>query len=185
MTECGCLAHARRKFFDLYANNKSQIAEQALGYFGQLYDVERDLQDLDADARRQMRQTRAKPVADALHAWMAVHRLKVPDGSATAKALDYSLTRWEALTRYLDNGTLPPDNNHVENQIRPVAVGRSNWLFAGSLRAGQRAAAVMSLIQSAKLNGHDPYLYLKDVFTRLPTHPASRIDELLPHRWTQ
>jgi transposase len=184
VTECGCLAHARRKFFDLHANNKSQIAEQALGYFGQLYDVERDLQDLNADARRQLRQTRARPVADALHAWMAVHRLKVPDGSATAKALDYSLTRWEALTRYLGDGTLPPDNNHVENQIRPVAVGRSNWLFAGSLRAGQRAAAVMSLIQSAKLNGHDPYLYLKDVFTRLPTQPANRIDELLPHHWS-
>jgi transposase len=183
VTECGCLAHARRKFFDLYANNKSQIAEQALGYFGQLYDVERDLQDLDADARRQMRQTRAKPVADALHAWMAVHRLKVPDGSAIAKALDYSLTRWAALTRYLDDGTLPPDNNHVENQIRPVAVGRSNWLFAGSLRAGQRAAALMSLIQSAKLNGHDPYVYMTDVFTRLPTQSASRIEELLPHRW--
>jgi len=183
VTECGCLAHARRKFFDLHVNNKSQIAEQALGYFGQLYDVERDLQDLDAEARRQMRQTRAKPIADALHAWMAAHRLKVPDGSATAKALDYSLTRWEALMRYLDDGTLPPDNNHVENQIRPVAVGRSNWLFAGSLRAGQRAAAVMSLIQSAKLNGHDPYVYLKDVFMRLPTQPASRIQELLPHRW--
>jgi len=183
VTECGCLAHARRKFFDLYANNKSQIAERALGYFGQLYDVERDLQDLDADARRQMRQTKAKPVADALHAWLVAHRLKVPDGSATAKALDYSLTRWEPLTRYLDDGTLPPDNNHVENQIRPVAVGRSNWLFAGSLRAGQRAAAVMSLIQSAKLNGHDPYAYLKDVFTRLPTQPANQIEELLPHLW--
>jgi len=109
-------------------------------------------------------------------------RLKVPDGSAIAKALDYSLTRWTALTRYLDDGILPLDNNHLENQIRPIAVGRSNWLFAGSLRAGQRAAAVMSLIQSAKMNGHDPYAYLKDVFTRLPTQPASRIDELLPHR---
>jgi hypothetical protein len=106
-----------------------------------------------------------------------------PAAAATAKASDYSLTRWEALTRYLDDGTLPPDNNHVENQIRPVAVGRSNWLFAGSLRAGQRAAAVMSLIQSAKLNGHDPYAYLTDVFTRLPSQPASRIGELLPHNW--
>jgi transposase len=132
-----------------------------------------------------MRQAKAKPIADALHAWMAAHRLKVPDGSAIAKALDYSLTRWEALTRYLDDGNLPPDNNHVENQIRPVAIGRANWLFAGSLRAGQRAAAVMSLIQSAKLNGHDPYVYLKDVLTRLPTQPAKRIEELLPHRWQQ
>lgn len=183
VVECGCLAHARRKFFDLHVHNNSQLAGQALNYFAQLYDIERELQQLDAHSRCQIRQARAKPIADALHAWMAAHRLKVPDGSAIAKALDYSLTRWSALTRYLDDGTLPPDNNHVENQIRPIALGRGNWLFAGSLRAGQRAAAVMSLIQSAKLNGHDPYAYLKDVFTRLPTLPASRIADLLPHRW--
>jgi transposase len=139
----------------LHAHNNSQLAERALLYFAQLYDIERELRQLDTQDRCQIRQARAKPIADALHAWMAAHRLKVPDGSAIAKALDYSLTRWTALTRYLDDGTLPPDNNHVENQIRPVALGRSNWLFAGSLRAGQRAAAVMSLIQSAKLNGHD------------------------------
>jgi len=83
----------------------------------------------------------------------------------------------------VDDGQLPVDNNWIENQIRPIAIGRNNWLFAGSLRAGQRAAAIMSLIQSARVNGHDPYAYLKDVLTRLPTHRASRIDELLPHRW--
>lgn len=114
---------------------------------------------------------------------MVAHRLKVPDESATAKALNYSLTRWQALTRYLDDGTLPADNNYLENRIRPIALGRSNWLFAGSLRAGQRAAAIMSLIQSARMNGIDPYAYLKDVFTRLPTLPASRIEDLLPHHW--
>src|SRR5580658_4574937 len=102
---------------------------------------------------------------------------------ATAKAIDYSLGRWAALIRYLDDGDLPIDNNHLENRIRPVAVGRSNWMFAGSLRAGQRAANVMTLVQSAKLNGHDPYVYLKDVLERLPTQPASRLAELLPHRW--
>ena len=114
---------------------------------------------------------------------MLVHRTKVPDGSGTAKALDYSLKRWEALTRYLDDGSVPIDNNRVENQIRPWALGRSNWLFAGSLRSGQRAAAIMSLIQSAKLNGHDPYAYLKDVLSRLPTQKNNAIDELLPHNW--
>ena len=103
--------------------------------------------------------------------------------SATARAIDYSLKRWIALTRFVDDPQLPADNNRIENQIRPIALGRSNWLFAGSLRAGQRAAAVMSLIQSARMNGHDPYAYLKDVLTRLPTHKASRIEELLPHRW--
>ena len=106
-----------------------------------------------------------------------------PDGSATAKAIGYTLKRWRALTRYLDDGELPIDNNWVENQIRPIAIGRNNWLFAGSLRAGKRAAAVMSLVHSARLNGHDPYAYLRDVLERLPTQPASRIAELLPHRW--
>jgi hypothetical protein len=109
-----------------------------------------------------------------------LQRQKVPDGAATAKAIDYSLNRWAALTRYLDDGDLPADNNWIENQIRPIAIGRSNWLFAGSLRAGKRAAAVMSLLHSARLNGHDPYAYLKDVLERLPTQPASRVEELLP-----
>jgi len=183
VTECGCWAHARRKLFDLHESAKSQIAGEALKIIGELYDVERDVRDLDAGQRRQIRKERAKPIADALREWMIAHRIKVPDGSATAKALDYSLNRWEALARYLDDGTIPIDNNHVENQIRPIAIGRSNWLFAGSLRAGQRAAAIMSLIQSARMNGHDPYAYLKDVFTRLPMQPDSRIEELLPHRW--
>ena len=111
-------------------------------------------------------------------------RQQVPNGSATAKAIDYSLKRWEALTRYIGDGDLPISNNWVENQIRPIALGRANWLFAGSLRAGKRAAAVMSLVHSARINGHDPYAYLKDILERLPTHPASRVDDLLPHRWT-
>jgi hypothetical protein len=104
-------------------------------------------------------------------------------GSATARAIDYSLNRWVALTRFLDDGDLPIDNNWVENRIRPIAIGRHNWLFAGSLRAGKRAAAVMSLIHSAKLNGLDPCAYMRDVLERLPTQPASRIAELLPHHW--
>ena len=183
VTEAGCLAHARRKFFDLWANHKSPVAEDALKYFVQLYEVEREVQDVDPDERRRIRHLTAQPVADALNKWLTLQRQKVPDGSATAKAIDYSLNRWAALTRYLDDGDLPADNNWVENQIRPIAIGRSNWLFAGSLRAGKRAAAVMSLVHSARLNGHDPYAYLKDVLARLPTQPARRIDELLPHRW--
>ena len=183
ITEVGCLAHARRKFFDLHVSNKSTIAEQALDYISKLYDVEREIKHHTAEERRHIRQTQSKPLADALHKWMMLQRQKITDGSATAKALDYSLKRWTALSRFLDDGQLPIDNNWIENQIRPIAIGRNNWLFAGSLRAGQRAAAVMSLIQSAKLNGHDPYAYLKDVLTRLPTHKNSQIEELLPHRW--
>ena len=183
VTEAGCMAHARRKFHELWTNHSSQIAEEALKLFGVLYEVERAVQDMDAARRRDMRQQQARPAADALHAWLLAQRQRVPDGGATAKAIDYSLGRWGALTRYLDDGALPIDNNWVENQIRPIATGRKNWLFAGSLRAGQRAAAVMSLIHSARLNGHDVYAYTKDVLERLPTQPASRIDELLPHRW--
>lgn len=164
--------------------NKSGIAEFALQQFARVYGIEREVRDLDATLRRDIRRRQTQPVLDALHQWMLLQRQKVPDGSATSKALEYSLRRWEALTRFVDDGQLPVDNNWIENQIRQIAVGRNNWLFAGSLRAGQRAAAVMSLIQSARMNGHDPYAYLKDVLTRLPTHKASQIKELLPHRWS-
>ena len=183
ITEIGCVAHARRKFFELHASHKSQVAEQALKYFGALYDVERDVAELKPDRRCEVRQERARPIAEALHAWMTSQRKLVSEGSAIARALDYSLKRWDALTRYLVDGHVPIDNNWLENQIRPWALGRANWLFAGSLRAGQRAAAIMSLIRSAQLNGHDPYVYLKDVLNRLPTHRADDIAQLLPHRW--
>jgi hypothetical protein len=183
--EIGCMAHARRKFHDLYANHRSDVAEEGLRHFAALYEIEREARErkLDAAGRRQLRQQRSKPGIEAVRLWLTRQRGQVPNGSATAKAIEYSLGRWAALVRYLDDGDLPIDNNHVENRIRPVALGRSNWLFAGSLRAGQRAAVIMSLIQSAKLNGLDPYRYLKDVLERLPTQPASRIDDLLPHRW--
>lgn len=183
VSEVGCLAHARRKFFDLHAANKSQLAQFALEQFAKIYHVEQQIKELDADDRREVRQQLSKPVLDALHDWMSLQRQKLPDSSATARALDYSLRRWPALTRFLDDGRLPVDNNWIENQIRPIAIGRNNWLFAGSLRAGQRAAAIMSLIQSARMNGHDPYTYLKDVLSRLPTQKARSIKELLPHQW--
>jgi transposase len=181
--EVGCWAHARRKFHDLQLANQSQIAEQAVAQIAQIYAIEREAKHLGHDERLRVRQTKSQPLVDTLYEWLSLNRQKVPEGSATAKAIDYSLRRWTALTQFLRDGQLPIDNNWVENQIRPIAIGRNNWLFAGSLRGGQRAAAVMSLIQSAKLNGHDPHAYLKDVLTRLPTHLNSRIEELLPHRW--
>ena len=128
---------------------------QALEQIGQLYEIERQVQGTPADERLRMRQQQSRPVVDKLKHWLADNRAKVPEGSATAKAIDYSLRRWQALTVFVDKAQVPIDNNWVENQIRPIALGRKNWLFAGSLRAGQRAAAAMSLIQSAKLNGHD------------------------------
>ncbi|MNN19497.1 Transposase IS66 family protein [compost metagenome] len=167
----------------MHATNKSQIAEKALHHIAALYEIEREVRELEPGVRQRIRQEKAAPIIDALHTWMIAQRQLVPEGSAIAKALDYSLKRWIALTRYLDDGAVPIDNNWCENQIRPWALGRSNWLFAGSLRSGKRAAAIMSLIQSARINGHDPYAYLKDVLTRLPTQRASEIAELLPHKW--
>ncbi len=184
VTEVGCMAHARRKFVELHTANKSSIAASALQLFGELYQVERDIDGLDPELRLVQRRSRSAPIAKALHDWLVAHRAKVPDGTATAKAIDYSLNRWAALTRLLEDPRLPIDNNHDEQQIRPWATGRKNWLFAGTLAAGQRAAVITSLIQSAKLNGHDPYAYLKDVLQRLPTQRASEIAQLLPHRWS-
>jgi hypothetical protein len=130
-----------------------------------------------------MRQERSKPLWEELHVWLKLERVRVPDGSSIAKAIDYSLNRWQGLSQFLLDGEVPIDNNHLENQMRPWALGRRNWLFIGSQLSGERAAMVMSLLQSAKLNGRDPWAYLKDVLTRLPTQLNSQIDELLPHRW--
>ena len=185
VTEIGCLAHARRKFHELYANHNSVVAGTALEYYNALYAVERQAKDLglDAEGRRALRQAEAVPVAAALHAWLTKQLTDVAPRSATEKAIKYTLGRWVALTRYLEDGNLPIDNNWLENRIRPVALGRANWLFAGSDRAGRRSAVVMSLIQTAKLHGLDPHAYLTDVLKRLPLMPASRIAELLPSAW--
>jgi transposase len=182
-TAAGCLAHARRKFDELLKANASAVAPQALRRIAEIYRAERQLAGMSGQERRAMRKRITKPLWKKLRKWLLTERGKVPDGSAAAKALDYSLKHWIALTRHLGDGDVPVDNNHLENQIRPWAMGRRAWLFAGSELAGQRAAIVKSLLQSAKLNGHDPHAYLRDVLERLPTHPASRIDELLPHRW--
>ncbi|MEZ5567849.1 MAG: IS66 family transposase [Halioglobus sp.] len=183
VTEVGCWAHARRKFFELAERGNSPISDQALAIIGQLYDVEREIKDKPPDERQRMREAHSRPIIEHLREWLIHQRSGLTDGTRTAKAIDYSLNRWEALTRYLDNGAVPIDNNWIENQVRPWALGRKNWLFAGSLRSGQRAANVMSLIQSAKINGLDPQAYLRDVLERLPTHMYSEIDSLLPHNW--
>ena len=191
--EVGCMAHARRKFHELHVTGQSLISIEALELFQSLYAVEREIDERfeknqspmprDAQIVRQIRQEKAKSVADKLYAWLQQKRLGTTKNADITKAIEYCLKRWQALTRYLDDGSLPIDNNWAENQMRPWALGRKNWLFAGSLESGQRAANIMSLIQSARLNGLDPYAYLADVLRRLPTHPDSQIDELLPHVW--
>lgn len=183
ITELGCMAHARRKFFDLHQANKSTKALEALERIGELYRIEAAVKDLDAQVRHRYRQQHAKPRLEALRDWLMTLRQATLGESGLAKAIDYSLKRWSALTRYLDDGRYPIDNNPVENAIRPVALGRKNWLFVGSESAGRRAAAVMSLLATAKANGHEPHAWLLDVLTRLPTTLNRDIAGLLPHRW--
>ena len=183
-TEAGCLAHARRKLDELAKAHASPVATQAIQRIAHLYRIEQDARGMTPADRLTLRQLRARPLWDELHVWMRLERTRVADGSGIAAALDYSLRRWVALGRFLHDGAVSIDNNHVENQMRPWAMGRKAWLFCGSELAGQRAAIVMSLVQSAKLNGHDPWAYLKNVLERLLAHPNHRIDELLPHRWS-
>lgn len=182
VTELACWAHARRKLFDLHAANQSPIAAQALQWIATLYAIEKAGKDLDVEARQLLRQQEAKPALASFHAWLMQIRLTVAPGSGTAKALDYTIRRWPALIRYADSGNLPIDNNPVENTIRPIAIGKKNWLYAGSERAGQRAAAIQSLLGTAKLNGLDPYAWLKDTLEKLPTCRNCDIDDLLPLR---
>jgi transposase len=178
-----CMAHARRKLFEAFELNGSQIAGQAVALIAKLYEIEREAKQLKPGDRLQIRQLRSLPVAQALHAWLRTQRQLLVKADATAKAIDYALSNWTGLTRFLDDGAVPIDNNAAENAIRPLAVGRKNWLFVGSQLAGERAAVLMSLIESAKLNGHDPWAYLKDVFERLPTLKNRDLAQLLPHHW--
>ncbi|MET3513375.1 transposase [Pseudacidovorax sp. 1753] len=182
VTSAQCMAHSRRKFHELWVNHGSRVGEQAMRFYQALFRIERQAEQLTSSERREIRLRKSRRVLAVFYRWLLEQRQLVPPGSATIKAIDYSLKRWKELTHFMSDGEVPISNNWVENQIRPIAVGRSNWLFAGSLRAGKRAAAVMSLLHSARLNGLDPYTYLKDVLQRLPTQPASRIEELLPHR---
>ena len=181
--EAGCLAHARRKFDELAKAHASPVAMQAIERIAWLYRVEQEAREMNAPDRLRLRQERAQPLWEELHVWMRLERTRVADGGGIAAALDYSLKRWTALGRFLQDGEVSIDNNHIERLMRPWAMGRKAWLFAGSELAGQRAAMVMSLVQSAKLHGYDPWAYLKDVLERLLAHPNSRIEELLPHRW--
>ena len=182
ITELACLAHCRRKFFDLQAAGGHPVAEVALKRIAELYAVEAQAYGGDATARLALRQRESRPRLRALHEWLIAQRVRTADGSGLARAIDYSLKRWPALIRYADSGILPIDNNMVENAIRPITLGRRNWLFTGSERAGCRAAAIQSLLATAKLNGLEPYAWLKQTLEKLPTWPYSRIDELLPLR---
>jgi transposase len=186
--EQACWAHARRKFFELHAatGGKHPVAAEALERIGRLYAIEAEArrQGLSIAARQTLRAERAKPELQSLKDWLTHLSLTAAPGSGLTNAIHYLLRRWAAFAVYAETGHLPIDNNPVENAIRPIAIGKKNWLFAGSERAGKRAAAIQSLIGTARLNGIDPAAWLRDTLEKLPTWPNSRIDELLPVRWT-
>jgi transposase len=182
----GCAAHARRKFEELTTRGgtgprASPVELEALQRWARIYHVEHHLAGMTPEDRLDGRQRLSLPLRTEMRAWPQLERQRVA-GGAIAQAIDYSLNHWEALTRHLHDGAVPIDNNHLEQRIKPWKLGAKNWVFVGSELASQRAANMMSLVQSAKLNQLDPWAYLRAVLARMNNHQASRIDDLLPHR---
>jgi transposase len=180
ITEAACWAHVRRKFFDLFEANQSSVAAQALERIGALYAIEEQIRGRSPDERRAVRRARSRPLLDALHGWFEQMLATLSQKSAMAKAIRYALTRWVALGRYCDDGRIEIDNNAAERALRCVALGRKNFLFAGSDAGGDRAAAIYSLLGTAKLNGRNPEAFLREVLTRIADYPVNRIADLLP-----
>lgn len=182
--EAACWAHVRRKFYDLHVAHNSPVAQEALRRIRELYAIEADIRGKQPEERRRVRNERSRPLLESLKQWFEEILGKLSKKSETAQAVRYALGRWEALLRYVDDGRLEMDNNAAERALRVVALGRKNYLFAGSDRGGERAAAIYSLVGTAKLNGVDPETYLRDVLSRIADHPVNRIEELLPWNLT-
>jgi transposase len=178
--EVSCWAHARRKFHDIHVVHASPTTTEALTRIAALYGIEEEIRGKPADLRRSVRQARAKPLLDDLRGWMEKTLSSLSAKSETAGAIRYALSRWRALTRYVDDGLLEIDNNAAERSLRSVVMGRKNYLFMGSDSGGERAASLYSLIATAKLNGLDPEFYLRTVLDQIPEHPINRIEQLLP-----
>lgn len=180
MQEAACWAHVRRKFYELQVAHASPLAAEALKRIAELYAIESEIRGRSPEERLQIRITRARALLDSLHQWLQSTLAVVSRKSEIAAAIRYALGRWRALLRYSEDGTIEIDNNAAERALRAVALGRKNYLFAGSDSGGERAAAIYSLIGTAKLNGVDPETYLREVLQRIADHPINRIADLLP-----
>jgi transposase len=178
--EVACWAHARRKFHDIHLAHASPTTTEAMARIGELYGIEEEIRGKPAELRCSVRQARARPLLENLRHWMERALGSLSTKSETAAAIRYALSHWRALTRYVDDGLLEIDNSAAERSLRAVVLGRKNYLFMGSDSGGQRAAALYSLIGTAKLNGLDPALYLRTVLVQLPEHPINQIQKLLP-----
>ena len=183
IVEAACWSHGRRKLFVLADVAKAPLAIEAVRRIDAIFEVERDINGLAAEQRRAIRQVRVAPLVGALELWMRAERGKLSRHNEVTRAMDYMLKRWEAFTRFLGDGRICLTNNAAERALRGIAIGRKAWLFAGSDRGGERAAAMYSLIATAKLNDVDPRAWLADVLARIADHSASRLDELLPWNW--
>jgi transposase len=182
--EVACWAHARRKYFEVAKTQSPPgLAADAVKWIGKLYEIESRIKDHPPDAKLKVRQTEALPVLADFKGWLDAHYPKLLPQGPLALAFGYTLRNWQALTRYCESGILAPDNNILERQIRPIAKGRDAYLFVAAERGGHVAATLYSLIGTCKLNGIEPYAYLKDVLQRLPSHPINRVAELLPFNW--
>lgn len=180
--ELACWAHARRKFCDARTSDTAR-AHHVLAVIRLLYDVERDAKELDADERLALRQERSRPLLDQLHAWLLDEKDAVLPKSPMGGAIGYALNNWDALLRYTTDGDLAIDNNAAERAIRPLTVGRKNYLFLGSDTGGRTAAILYSLTATAKRHGLDPFVYLRDVLATIGSTPVSQLDQFLPDRW--
>lgn len=182
--EAACWAHLRRDFHDIWTATKSEIAREALDRIGALYDIEREITGRPADLRKAVRQENSKPKVEAFRAWAERQLTRIPGKGDLAKAFRYGLSRWRSFTLFLDDGRVAIDNNVAERALRPIGVGRRNWLFAGSDAGGETLARAMTIIETAKMNGLDPQAYLADILDRIHDHMNPRLDELLPWNWT-
>ena len=181
--EAACWAHWRRDFHDVWKLTKSPIAQEALERIGSLYMIERQINGHPLDERLAVRQTKSKPLAAAFKAWLEQQLPKISGKSDLARAIRYGLSRWQSFTLFLEEPTVAIDNNAAERAIRPLTIGRRNWLFAGSRAGGENLADILSLIESAKLVGHNPETYLADILARINDHKINRLKELLPWNW--